>query len=193
MRRQKKKKVFHPIPVTMLLLLLLSFSCKPVDQNLKSPGHQPQLANIKDANQGVSIMEDFAPFKVEIMPLTEITISADGREGILKAYVSLIDSFDCQQKWPAVLRLELYKRVFRSADQKGERVNIWPDIDLTDAAKNNNHWKDFLRSYQFTLNFVPAEKPDYVLLVTCLLQDRKGATKRISAELPLKVKQTSGQ
>jgi hypothetical protein len=132
-------------------------------------------------------MWDFAPAKVEIMPLTQITITADGRIGILSVYVSLIDSFNCQQKWPAVFRFELYHRVFRSAEQKGKRVKSWPDIELTDPAKNNEYWKDFLHAYQFiNLNFTPAESSDYVLLATCILPNQK----RISAELPLKATQS---
>jgi hypothetical protein len=167
-----------------MLILLFSFGCGPVEQPVEKPSLKPKDSNTVAASKFV--IDDFAPVAVEVMPLTEITISTDGRQGIVNAYISLLDSFNCSLKWPAVFRLELYQRDFLTAEQKGKRVQIWPDVDLTDVTNNNKYWKDFLRAYQFTLNFEPYERADYVLLVTCFLQNQK----RISAESPLKAKLT---
>jgi len=167
-----------------LLLLPFFFGCPSPPQDTAPPAPRPRDVNIADSAS--VIIWDFAPAKVEIMPLTQITVTDDGRIGNLVVYLSLIDSFNCQQKWPAVFRFELYHRVFRAAEQKGKRVHIWPDIELTDPARNNKYWKDFLRAYQFNLNFTPAESADYVLLATCILPNQK----RLSAELPLKATQS---
>ena len=62
---------------------------------------------------------------------------------------------------------QLYVYVQRSAEPKGKRAIIWPDIDLTSAAKNNEHWRDFLRAYQFNLPCELQKGQDYILEVTC--------------------------
>jgi hypothetical protein len=95
--------------------------------------------------------------------------------------VGLLDGFDCQVKSPVVFRFELYKKVERSAEPKGKRITIWEDIDLTEPGKNNEYWRDFLRAYEFILDFEPIGKPSYILQVTCLCPDGK----RLSAEFAL--------
>ena len=156
---------------------------------------QPNDADSRDLPRDVnkpeqaydSSLAEFSAQKVTIMPLSEVKISADGREGQVRAFVSLHDSFNCQQKWPAVFRFEIYNRVFRSAQPRGKRIYIWPDIDLTDAKENNSYWRDFLRAYEFNLKFEYDGGKDYVLQVTCLIDERK----RISAGAALQVKETS--
>jgi hypothetical protein len=93
----------------------------------------------------------------------------------------LLDSFGCQVKSAGVFRFELYERVERSAEPKGRRVVIWPDIDLIDAAANNENWRDFLRAYEFNLDFDLQGSQNYVLQVTCLCPGGK----RLSAEFGL--------
>ena len=143
----------------------------------------------KDVNNPLLLyaasLSDFSPRNVGIMPLSEVTMSSNGSEGHVRAFVSLHDSFNCQQKWPAVFRFEIYTRLFRTAQPKGKRVYIWPDIDLTDAKENNSYWQDFLRAYEFDLSFDANGGKDYILQVTCIIDEKR----RISAELPLRVEE----
>jgi hypothetical protein len=77
----------------------------------------------------------------------------------------------------------LYEYVQRSAQPKGARLFLWPDIDLTNPAKNNEYWLDFLRAYQFTLDFEPqTTNQAYILQVTCLCPHGS----RLSSDILLK-------
>jgi len=153
-------------------LLLVEAGCESV---VPTPtGTSPNL---------LSIYASYTAAELDIMPLTEF-VSAGGAEGPsrLKVYVSLLDSFGCQQKTPGVFRFELYDYVQRSAEPKGKRIIIWPDINLTKAAKNNKHWRDFLRAYEFNLDFEPERNRSYVLQATCLCPNGR----RLSADFTVK-------
>jgi hypothetical protein len=117
----------------------------------------------------LAVYSPYAPVKVDILPLTRFA-SGGAEEGVsrIEAYISLLDSFDCQIKAPVSFRFELYEYVPRSADPKGKRVALWADVELTDATQNNNYWQDYLRAYRFTLDFEHQGGPDSVLQVTCL-------------------------
>jgi len=130
-----------------------------------------------DSDFDVSIYAPYDPIKIDIMPLTGFVNLGDAKgtsegsrkpEPQINLYVSLLDSFGSQKKSPGVFRFEMYEHVQRSAEPKGGRVAIWPDLDLTDAATNNNYWRDFLRAYQFILPFEPASNQSYTLQVTFL-------------------------
>jgi hypothetical protein len=124
----------------------------------------------------------FAPSKIDIMPLTEFVRLGDAQKAKIVVYVSLLDQFGSQIKTPAMFRFELYEHVTRSAQPKGKRAVIWPDIDLTDPAANNDYWRDFLRAYEFTLPCEVAESQDYIMQLTCLCPNGK----RLSSEYTLK-------
>ena len=130
----------------------------------------------------ISAYSRFAPDRINIMPLTEFINTDNIRQISIKPYVSLLDSFGSQIKSPAVFRFELYQRVLRSAEPKGRRVVIWPDIDLTDPDANNEYWRDFLRAYEFDLPFEPDANQSYILQITCLCPNGR----RFSAEFALK-------
>jgi len=100
----------------------------------------------------------------------------------LNAYVGLLDAFGCQIKAPGVLRFELYQYVPRSAEPKGQRLAIWPDIDLTHPATNNRYWLDFLRAYEFKLDAPAGLNETYVLEATCMCPDGR----RLTATFPLR-------
>jgi hypothetical protein len=158
--------------VQMFLLLLGGAGCEPADTEL-SP----------KADSGFNQLSEYGPVKVDIMPLTEFTSAGNGENpSKIKVYVSLLDAFDCQIKTPAVFRFELYDIVPRSAEPKGKRILIWPDINLTDAVKNNEYWRDFLRAYEFNLPFEPENSKSYILQITSLCSSGK----RLSAEFTLK-------
>jgi len=157
--------------VFFFVLLLVGAGCEPVTSESLSKTAQ------------LSVYTRYTPVKIDIMPLTEfIHVGDDGEASKIKVYVSLLDAFDCQIKTPAVFRFELYEYVQRSAKPKGRRINIWPDIDLTDAVENNKHWQDFLRTYEFNLDLEAVSNQDYILQVTCLCPSGK----RLSAEFSLK-------
>lgn len=130
-----------------------------------------------------SVYTGFAPAKVEIMPLSELIRPTEDQEGTrINAYVSLVDSFGCQIRAPGVFRFELYQRILRSAEAKGRRVMLWPDIDLINTSKNNGYWRDFLRAYEFNLDFDSANSNGYILQVTFHCPTGR----RLSAEYILK-------
>ena len=159
------------VTTQMLLLFLAGAGCEP-------PKTEPTSANGIGLNQ----LAEYTPTKVDVMPLTEFTREAGQTE--LKVYVSLLDEFGCQIKSPAVFRFELHNKVPRSAEPKGKRVAIWPDINLSDPAQNNEHWQDFLRSYKFGLPFEPKPDQSYVLQATALCPNGK----RLSTEFTLTYK-----
>jgi hypothetical protein len=130
----------------------------------------------------LSIYARYASEKINILPLTEFIDAGDAQQAKINLYVSLLDSFGSQIKSPGVFRFELYERVLRSAEPKGKRVVIWQDIDLTDPVKNNDHWRDFLRAYEFNLPLEPGGSQSYILQATCLCPSGR----RLSAEFTLK-------
>jgi hypothetical protein len=135
------------------------------------------------ARPGAAACERYGPARIDILPLTTLTQAPDsGHDSILNVYICLLDSFDSQIKTPAVFRFELFEHVQRSADPKGKRLTIWPDIALTDPALNNNNWQDFLRAYQFSLPLQKLPAGNYILHATCITP----ADKRLYADFPLR-------
>jgi hypothetical protein len=119
----------------------------------------------------------FGPARIDILPISTLTQEKNSsRDTSINAYVSLMDSFDSQIKAPATFRFELFQYLQRSTNPKGKRLNIWPDIDLTDPVVNNSHWQDFLRSYQFLLPLKQRPGENCVLQVTCLSPSGKRLT-----------------
>ncbi len=157
------------------LLLLVEAGCEPVTSEPPAP--------TESGPAPLSAYASYTAEKVDIIPLTEFTYAGGAAKAPkIKVYVSVLDSSDCQIKTPGIFRFELYERVPRSAEPKGGRIAIWPDIDLTGAVENNNHWRDFLRAYEFNLDFEPQSGRDYILEVTCLCPNGK----RLSADFGLK-------
>jgi len=124
----------------------------------------------------------YAPVKIDIMPLTEFASDSDTQRPKINVYVSLLDPFGSQTKSPGMFRFELYEYIQRSAEQKGKRAIIWPDIDLTNPLKNNDYWRDFLRAYVFSLPCEQTGNQDYILQVTCLCPNGK----RLSTEFMIR-------
>ena len=176
--------------IFFLVLLLVEAGCGPATTESPPPGD--------NSSNLLSTYTAYAPVKIDIMPLTEFIGAGEPEEGPrINVYVSLLDSFGCQKKSPGVFRFELYEHLERSAEAKGRRITIWPDIDLTDAVENNNHWRDFLRAYEFNLGFEPQNNQSYVLQATCLCPPRgvpPGTSgRRLSAEFILKHTKNRGQ
>ncbi len=163
-------KALHQIACVFFFVpLLLSAGC--------------EQGAIAGRSVNASVYAGFAPVKVEIMPLSELIRPGQDQEGTrINTYVSLIDSFGCQIRTPGIFRFELYQRILRTAEAKGRRVMLWPDINLTNASKNNGYWRDFLRAYEFNLDFASANSDGYILQVTFHCPTGR----RLSAEYALK-------
>lgn len=144
----------------------------------------PSPSKLETDSNALSVYMVYAPARISIMPLTEITMTGlSEKTAKIKVYVNFTDSFGCQQKTPGVFRFELYEHIQRTANPKGRRITIWPDIDLTDPSENNKYWRDFLRAYEFDLNFEHAGTQGCILEVTCLCPNGK----RLSADFILKL------
>jgi len=158
------------------VLLAVWAGCEPVasESSSKSDNEFNQL----------SAYASYSPAKIDIMPLTEFIRVGDDDDEVskIKVYVSLLDVFDSQIKAPGVFRFELYEYIQHSAEPKGGRIIIWEDVDLTEPSENNEHWRDFLRAYEFNLDFEPEGNRSYVLQGTCLCPNGR----RLSAEFGLK-------
>jgi len=116
----------------------------------------------------------FGPTRIDVLPITSIEpASAADHDTTINAYIGLIDAFDSQIKSPAVFRFELFQRLQRSSDPKGKRLIVWPDIDLTDPALNNNLWQDFLRAYHFSLPLQKTSADNCILQVTVICPSGK--------------------
>ena len=98
----------------------------------------------------------FGPAKIDVLPITSIAPASD--------------------RDAAIFRFELFQRLQRSADPKGKRLIVWPDIDLTDPAANNNLWQDFLRAYLFSLPLQKASADNCILHVTVICPSGKRLT-----------------
>ena len=170
-------KQLHTI-TWLLLLILLS-----VNVGCEQPKLPVDVSEDTDnSDDDFSLYALYVPDKIDIMPLTEIVDAGDTQESTINIYVSLIDSFGSQIKSPGMFRFELYEYMPRSADPKGKRPVIWPDVDLTDPVANNDSWRDFLRAYEFSFPCEQTNDKDYILQVTCLCPNGK----RLSSEFNLR-------
>ncbi|MHC4574336.1 MAG: hypothetical protein ACYS76_09430 [Planctomycetota bacterium] len=131
------------------------------------PGAGWPLRSNENDSRLLAAYASYSAAKVDIMPLSGC-VSAGPAQDVpqIKVYVGVVGSFGCQIKWPGVFRFELYEYVPRTAAGRGRRIMIWPDVDLTEAAENNSYWRDYLRAYEFNLDFEPQPHRNYVLEVT---------------------------
>jgi len=168
------------VPVTFLIFLFILMS---IGAGCKQPGTLNENSiNTDDTTDRLSCYALYAPVKVDIMPLTELVSLGESQRPKLNLYVSLLDQFGSQIKSPGVFRFELYEYMQRSAESKGKRKIIWPDVDLTDPVKNNDSWRDFLQAYVFSLPCEQSISQDYILQVTYLCPNGK----RLSSEFTLR-------
>ena len=150
------------------LLCIIAGGCQ-------TSSNEPKSLIVSDDSSKKIVHSGYMPVKVGIMPLTEFAAtSTESSERIkINIYVSLYDGFGCEIKSPGVFRFELYEYVQLSAESKGRRIVIWPDVDLNDPTKNNQHWRDFLRAYEFNFDFEPQNNQEYVLQATYINADGK--------------------
>jgi hypothetical protein len=170
------KVVVEILQIFLCILLFINAGC---EQPTLPPGSSVKTDN--DFNS-LSVCINYAPEKIDILPLTELISISDARHAQINLYVSLLDPFGSQIKSPGIFRFELYEYVQRSAKPKGKRIVLWPDVDLSEPAQNNEKWRDFLRTYEFNLPFEQAANRSYILQVTCLCPNGR----RLSSEFTLK-------
>ena len=146
----------------VFLLCIIASGCQTSSKKPKPPIVSDNSSSEK------TICSGYMPVKVCIMPLTEFAATnvESSERTKINIYVSLYDGFGCQIKSPGIFRFELYEYVQLSAESKGKRVVIWPDVDLNNAVRNNQHWRDFLRAYEFKFDFEPQNEQEYVLQAT---------------------------
>lgn len=151
-----------------LITILVVCGCEP-----------PRAARPPAAGPGGQVC-GYEPARIKITPLTEFVADESEETLKLQLYVDVLDEFDSRIKAPGVFRFELYEYILRSNEEKGRRISVWPDIDLTEPGRNNERWRDYLRCYEFTLDVGAEIEKDhsYVLQVTCLTP----AGKRLTAD-----------
>jgi len=138
-----------------------------------NPGdpNSPQLIRQHRMNPVVCA---FSPARIRIIGLTEIVGVGDSSDtAAISIYLDVFDAYDSHIKAPARFRFELFEFVPRSSEPRGDRLVIWPDIDLTEPAANNSYWQDYLRAYHFQLgmDFKPAPGATFTLEATCTTPD----------------------
>lgn len=157
------KKIPQTICIFIILTLSIISGCSYVGLgNTQSPAVGRSSPDMSP------FYTQYAPEKIDIMPLTEFFRPPDAEQAQINLYVKLLDSFNSQIKSPGIFRLELYEYVQLSSEPKGKRIILWPDIDLTKPAENNKYWRDFLRAYEFNLTANIPLNQSYLLEVTCL-------------------------
>jgi hypothetical protein len=168
-------------PTFLVLVLLVCVGCGGSQETIALPAEpvvEPeQVATEPSSPVTTAPAVGFSPTAITLLPLTELSPPSDGQGWRLNVFVSLVDAFGSQMKAPGTFRMELYDYVQRSAEPKGQRIAIWPDIDLTDATENQKYWRDFLRAYEFTVPAQISPEKTYVLEVTCIIP----AGRRLSA------------
>lgn len=158
------KVIYIVLAVSALAIISGCGDSSSDDGRFGAPGQEPCL---------------YVADRVHVIGLTAIEPDpGDRSSSVVSVYLSLLDQFDSSIKMPAVFRFELYEYVPRSSERRGRRIHAWKEIDLTDAAINNDYWKDFLRAYEFSLEvgINSGLSKTYILQVTCATATNKRLT-----------------
>lgn len=114
--------------------------------------------------------------RIRISALTDMK-ATDGAESParINAFVELLDADEMPRQAACSLRFELYEYQPHSANPRGKRLLIWPDVRLPDVASGEQHWKQSLQAYEFFLpmGFMPSPDQQYVLEATCLIGPKR--------------------
>jgi hypothetical protein len=162
MKTYRNKRAFFVFRwIFAAALVIVITGCYTLHSPVQSdvlPGEDSQVERIR-----ISAITEFVPDPAE----------SDGMQ--IKTLVELFDASDSPVKAPCVLRFEFYEFRPLSADPRGRRLLIWPNQNLNDPDTNDEHWKDFLRGYEFylPLEFTLKGGGKYVLEVTCLMDQQR--------------------
>jgi len=104
----------RPVRVILLVLLFAFFVASGGCERITAPfGRRAKADNDLDR---FSVYDRYAPAKIDILPLTELISVTNAERAKIHLYVSLLDAFGSQIKWPGTFRFELYEHVQRSAE-----------------------------------------------------------------------------
>jgi len=115
---------------------------------------------------GCSGGKKFAPPRVErtrLLQLSAIQTDPDGQTTV-RAFVQPVANR--ADEW---YRFELYQYLPRSANPRGKRIRLWPDVNPGKTVAENPLWKPHLRAFEIALpleNGLP--KSTYLLELTVL-------------------------
>ncbi len=170
-----KKTKFVLTILSVFAALVFFTGCQPLGEDFDSSDNPP----LTRSEFSGDVLDLYAPEMLKVLPLTGYSTDRQYfQTQAIRLFVSLLDAYDSAVKAPGTFRFELYERVQLGPQQKGRRVAIWPDLDLIEPQENNRYWRDYLRAYEFDLDFDPEPAKDYVMLVTWMYP--KG--KRLEAE-----------
>lgn len=156
------------------ILLLTAVGCEPTSTSRPQP---------TPGDSG--IYEQYQPQKALFLPLTEIKPPKQQfTTETITAFVALQDTGNSAIKAPGIFRFELYQYAPRTAEGRGKRLQLWDDINLTNFPENNNHWRDYLRAYEFELEYEFAADGKFVLEVTFISSESKRLTTEITLAKP---------
>jgi hypothetical protein len=163
--------------IVVFIVILSCGGCeKPVSPEKKIV--QPDSESQKNL-----VYSRYSPVKADILPLTGV-VKTDNEEKLqLNLYISLLDAFGTQLKSPCIFRLEMYQKVQRSAEVKGVRLVIWPDMNLVEPEENNKYWRNYLRAYEFSLPLDKQTGQSFIVEVTCLCPNDKRLTADFTLDL----------
>ena len=113
--------------------------------------------------------------QMRISALSEFVRLPDTPRVQLKAMTELLDASGQPVRQACIWRFELYRFDPHPSNVRGNRLMIWPDLDLTVAGQEEAHWKVFLKGYEF---YLPLEYPletgkKYVLEATAMTDQRR--------------------
>lgn len=114
--------------------------------------------------------------RIRISAITEFVPDPTAADRVnIKTLVELLNASGSATQAPCVLRFEFYEFHPRASDPRGRRLLIWPNQNLSDPDTNKEHWKEFLRGYEFflPLEFRLERGRKYVLEATCLINQRR--------------------
>ena len=100
-------------------------------------------------NRDIALLQPQPP-GVRLLDMTRLEPDASGEGMVLRAFVQP-DGMEQQVRY----RFELYGYKPRSADSRGKRLILWPDIEIAADAPTNPYWREHLKAYEFVL---PVEK-----------------------------------
>ena len=96
-------------------------------------------------------LSQLRPPGIRLLEMTRLEPDASGEGMVLRAFVQP-DGMEQEVRY----RFELYAYKPQSANPRGKRIALWPDIEIAADAQSNSYWRQHLRAYEFVL---PVEKP----------------------------------
>jgi len=142
----------------------------------------PVTTQPKQPISSAEIIAQYQPAKVVFLPLTEM--KAAEQEHLseeITAFISLNDGVNSSIKAPGTFRFEIYQSAPLTSKGRSKRLKLWGDIDLTEFENNSKYWRDYLRCYEFKLEYDGIVMGKYILEMTFICPSGK----RISAETVL--------